>query len=42
MNFFCTEEEFSAYAEAQELDMSIVIKADIDVAVSEAKKTFLV
>lgn len=42
MNFFCTEEEFDSYCKDMELDMSTVIKADIKLAVDEAKDTFLV
>lgn len=42
MNFFCNEEEFAAYVGDMELDMSTVIKADIKLAVEEAKDTFLV
>lgn len=42
MNFFCTEEEFDLYAKDMNLDMTTVIKADIHLAVKEAKETFLV
>lgn len=42
MNFFCTENEFDEYAHDMGLDMEKVIKADIGLAVKEAKETFLV
>ena len=41
MNFFCTENEFDQYARDMGLDMEKVIKADIGLAVKEAKETFL-
>ncbi|QQR00926.1 hypothetical protein I5Q83_00210 [Enterocloster clostridioformis] len=42
MNFFCTENEFGQYARDMGLDMEMVIKADISLAVKEARETFLV
>lgn len=42
MNFFCTKKELDQYAEGMELDMKTVIKADLTMAVEEAKATFLV
>ncbi|MDY4765028.1 hypothetical protein [Enterocloster clostridioformis] len=42
MNFFCTENEFDQYARDMGLDMERVIKADISLAVKEARETFLV
>ena len=42
MNFFCTENEFDQYARDMGLDMEKVIKADIGLAVKDAKETFLV
>ena len=42
MNGFCTEDEFDQYARDMGLDMERVIKADISLAVKEAKETFLV
>ena len=42
MNFFCTENEFDQYARDMGLDMEMVIKAGISLAVKEARETFLV
>ena len=42
MNFYCTEKEFDQNARDMGLDMERVIKADIRLAVKEARETFLV
>ncbi|EOS79295.1 hypothetical protein C817_02855 [Dorea sp. 5-2] len=40
MNFFCSGAEFDQYVTQMELDPDGIIKADIEVAVREAKATF--
>ena len=40
MNFFCSGAEFDQYVTQMELDPICIIKADIEVAVREAKATF--
>ncbi len=42
MNYFRSSAEFDQYVADMELDPAGVIKCDIDKAVDEAKKTFLV
>ena len=40
MNFFCSSAEFDQYVTEMELDPDNLIKADIHIAVREAKDTF--
>lgn len=40
MNFFCSGAEFDQYVTQMELDPDGLIKADIEIAVREAKATF--
>ena len=40
MNFLCSGAEFDQYVTQMELDPDGIIKADIEVAVREAKATF--